>query len=96
MTVSTTQRHLAHTVSIPGGISVDGNADVSLPNMIVIVVLIQHAVLPKLWLKVWYLLFGLASLATAGLGAYSSIEGIIKGFQEEGAATSFGCQSPVG
>ncbi|KAF8591675.1 amino acid transporter-like protein [Ramaria rubella] len=50
--------------------------------------------------KRWYLntfntLMFLAALATAGLGAFSSIEGIIAGFQVAGAATSFGCQAPV-
>lgn len=55
----------------------------------------RRLVIPKLWLKTWYLVFGLASLAAAGLGAYSSIEGIIKGFKKDGAATSFTCRSPV-
>lgn len=35
----------------------------------------------------------LAALVTAGLGSYSSIEGIIAGFAS-GAASSFGCKSP--
>ena len=47
-------------------------------------------------LKVWYAIMTLASLATAGLGAYSSIVAIIAGFKTGGAATSFGCKSPVG
>ncbi|KIJ34891.1 hypothetical protein M422DRAFT_233084 [Sphaerobolus stellatus SS14] len=47
------------------------------------------------WLNICNILLFLAALATAGLGAFSSIEGIIKGFQTSGAATSFGCRAPV-
>ncbi|GJJ09210.1 hypothetical protein Clacol_003432 [Clathrus columnatus] len=47
------------------------------------------------WLNTFNFLIFLAALATAGLGAFSSIEGIIAGFKVAGSATSFGCQAPV-
>jgi len=47
------------------------------------------------WLNIFNTLLFLAALATAGLGAFSSIEGIIAGFSRAGAATSFGCTPPV-
>ncbi|KAF8519394.1 amino acid transporter-like protein [Hysterangium stoloniferum] len=47
------------------------------------------------WLNTFNFLIFLAALATAGLGSFSSIESIIEGFQKAGAATSFGCKSPV-
>lgn len=66
-----------------------------LMKILFLVLMLLFLVFPRFWLKIWYFLFGLASLATAGLGAYSSIEGIIAGFAKSGAATSFGCHSPV-
>ncbi|KAF7979763.1 hypothetical protein HWV62_40780 [Athelia sp. TMB] len=56
----------------------------------------KRGLFPMFGLKVWYAIMTLASLATAGLGAYSSIVAIIAGFKTGGAATSFGCKSPVG
>jgi hypothetical protein len=47
------------------------------------------------WLNTFNILLFLAAGATAGLGAFSSIEGIIAGFQGLPAATSFGCGAPV-
>jgi len=47
------------------------------------------------WLNIFNIVLFLAALATAGLGAFSSIQGIIDTFNQSGAATSFGCQSPV-
>jgi len=46
------------------------------------------------YFKLFHFLVFLASLATAGLGAYSSILGI-KAVLEGGAVTSFGCPAPV-
>lgn len=47
------------------------------------------------WLNTFNVILFLAALATAGLGAFSSIQGIKAGFKQNGAATSFGCQAPV-
>ncbi|KAK9761411.1 hypothetical protein K7432_013708 [Basidiobolus ranarum] len=47
------------------------------------------------YVKTFNFLFFLAALATAGLGIYSSVQGIIDGFNQSGAATSFGCSAPV-
>lgn len=47
------------------------------------------------WLNTFNILLGLAALACAGLGAFSSIEGVITTFNTSGSATSFGCKSPV-
>ncbi|GJJ09159.1 hypothetical protein Clacol_003381 [Clathrus columnatus] len=47
------------------------------------------------WLNLFNIFLGLAGLALAGLGAFSSIEGIITTFKTSGSATSFGCKSPV-
>lgn len=49
--------------------------------------------------KRWYIksfnvIMGIGALATAGLGMYSSIEGIIDAFQG-GRNTAFSCQGPV-
>lgn len=49
----------------------------------------------------WYfnipcLLYGLASLATSGMGSWAAVEGLIEVFGKGGTvATSFGCASPV-
>ncbi|KZP07121.1 hypothetical protein FIBSPDRAFT_1053181 [Athelia psychrophila] len=55
----------------------------------------QRGLWPMLWLKVWYAVMCLASLATAGLGAYSAVAAIIAGFKTGSHASSFGCKSPV-
>ncbi|GJJ09160.1 hypothetical protein Clacol_003382 [Clathrus columnatus] len=47
------------------------------------------------WLNTFNILLGIAALALAGLGSFSSIEGIITTFKTSGSATSFGCKSPV-
>ena len=47
------------------------------------------------WLNIINFTMFLAALATAGLGSYSSIQGIRATFAQVGAATSFGCQAPV-
>ena len=47
------------------------------------------------YFKLFNFLFALASLATAGFGAYSSIISIIAGFHSGSHASSFGCGSPV-
>lgn len=44
--------------------------------------------------NLWDLVFCLGALVTAGLGAYSSIEGIIAAFAT-GRNTSFSCQGPI-
>lgn len=49
----------------------------------------------KWWLNSFNLFYFLGALATAGLGCYSAIEGIIAGFNGGSAATSFGCTPPV-
>jgi len=56
----------------------------------------SRALGPRWYVKLFHFIFALAALATAGLGAYSSILGIIAGFSGGGThASSFGCQSPV-
>ncbi|KZT43779.1 hypothetical protein SISSUDRAFT_977722 [Sistotremastrum suecicum HHB10207 ss-3] len=55
----------------------------------------KRAITKYWYFKLFNLLFGMAALATAGLGAYSSILGIINGFKDGSHASSFGCQSPV-
>ncbi|OZJ02391.1 hypothetical protein BZG36_04880 [Bifiguratus adelaidae] len=47
------------------------------------------------YIKLFDFLFFLAAFATAILGIYSAVTGIIAGFQNSPAATSFGCGSPV-
>jgi hypothetical protein len=47
------------------------------------------------WLNTINILLFLAALATAGLGAFSSIQSIIQTFATNGSATSFGCGAPV-
>jgi hypothetical protein len=43
----------------------------------------------------WNLVYMLGGLATTGLGVYSSVDGLIHGFEGKNAATSFGCSPPV-
>jgi len=48
------------------------------------------------WYKLVLLLFAMASLATAGLGTYASVESLISAFGAANSVyTSFGCASPV-
>lgn len=55
----------------------------------------QRGFAKRWWLNTFNLFLFLAALATAGLGAYSSIQTIIATFAQVTSATSFGCQSPV-
>ncbi|KAF8505003.1 hypothetical protein JB92DRAFT_2738009, partial [Gautieria morchelliformis] len=55
----------------------------------------QRGFAKRWWLNTFNILLFLAVLATAGLGAFSSIEGIITTFAMNGSATSFGCGAPV-
>jgi hypothetical protein len=49
----------------------------------------------KRWyIKAFNVIFAVGSLVTAGLGMYSSIEGIIDAFQG-GRSTAFSCQGPI-
>ncbi|KAI9818332.1 MAG: hypothetical protein M1826_001394 [Phylliscum demangeonii] len=45
--------------------------------------------------KLFNLLFALGAAATAVLGIYSAVVGLIHGFRAQHAATSFGCKPPV-
>jgi len=47
------------------------------------------------YLKLFNFIFFLGAAVTAVLGIFSSIKGIIAGFEGQAAATAFGCQSPV-
>ncbi|ODV76729.1 uncharacterized protein CANTADRAFT_86508 [Suhomyces tanzawaensis NRRL Y-17324] len=55
---------------------------------------IFNAYKPKFFLNTLHILFFLASLATAGLGIYSSAE-TLKESYSSGATTSFTCKSPI-
>ncbi|ORX83508.1 hypothetical protein K493DRAFT_342015 [Basidiobolus meristosporus CBS 931.73] len=55
----------------------------------------RRGLLPQWYIKLFNFLFFLAALVTAGLGIYSSVQGIIQGFSRQGAASPFGCQAPV-
>ncbi|KAF8488736.1 transmembrane amino acid transporter protein-domain-containing protein [Gautieria morchelliformis] len=55
----------------------------------------QRGFAKRWWLNTFNILLFLAALATAGLGAFSSIQGIITTFATNGSATSFGCGAPV-
>lgn len=46
------------------------------------------------WLNLWNIVYLGGALATAGLGAYSAIEGLIKAF-EKPSVTAFTCKSPL-
>ena len=55
----------------------------------------KRGLAPHFYIKLFNFLLFLASLATAGLGAYSSIIGIEEGFARSGAAVSFGCTPAI-
>ncbi|KAK3369668.1 transmembrane amino acid transporter [Lasiosphaeria ovina] len=51
--------------------------------------------LKRPFFNTWNIIYLLGGLATTGLGMYSSIEGLIAGFEGRTVATSFGCATPV-
>ncbi|ORX92640.1 hypothetical protein K493DRAFT_285576 [Basidiobolus meristosporus CBS 931.73] len=55
----------------------------------------RRGIAKRWYVKLFNFLFFLAACVAAGLGIYSSIQGIIDGFAHKGAAPSFGCRAPV-
>lgn len=55
----------------------------------------KRAFVRNWYFKIFNLLLFIGASVSAALGIYSSIKGIIAGFQGQTVATSFGCRSPV-
>lgn len=55
----------------------------------------KRGLMRQWYFKLFNLLLFLGGLATSGIGIYSSVTAIVAGFQQRGAATSFGCTAPI-